>query len=129
MLMSSIKEACSSRTSPCLHSRGLILKNSSTSPLWRLVPQEYSILAHNCPTSLPPLIKLRLTSKKFKIFINTPILLLWGLHKWIQTLFFLTFINGLGLKPKPLLDQAKFKFWCKQLSPAYIVAHGPYCIY
>ena len=103
-LMFSIKKACSSRTHPRLHFGGLILKNSSTSPLLRLIPQAYSTSAHNYLTSLPPLIKLCFTFKKFKSFINTRTSSM-NLYKWIQTL---TFIHGLGLRPKPLLDPAKF---------------------
>ena len=95
--MSSIKKAYSSRTHPRLHSGGLILKNSSTFPLWRLVPQEYSISTHNYPTSLPPLIKLCLTSKKFKIFINTLRLLLWACTNGSKPFSFGLLFMGVGL--------------------------------
>ena len=35
---------------------------------------------------------------------------------------------GLGW-PNPLLDQAKFQFWCKQLSPSYIEAQEGHIVY
>ena len=94
--MSSIKETCSSRTHPRLHYGGLFLKN----------------ISHQHITA-PLQIKLRLTSKNFKNFINTPSL---------GVLFM-----GLGLGPNPLLDQTKFQFGCKQLSPG--IHYGPRVIF
>ena len=81
--MSSIKEVCSSKTHPRLYYEVLFLKK---------IPHQHII----APTSLPPLIKLRLTSKNFKNFINTHGLLLWACTNGYGPLPRLLFI-GLGL--------------------------------
>ena len=103
--MSFIKDACSSRTHPRLHYGVLFLER---------IPHQY-ISVHNHPTSLPPLIKLHLTSKIFKNFINTQRLLLWACTNRSRPLSTWTFIHGLGLKSNSLLDHAKFSIWVQTI--------------